>query len=433
MGNDPSREDSEAQFSANPIDEVQILDGHNGKIVWCLVKIDHSRIASGADDGLVIIWDFNTGKLLFPMKHHTQKVNCLLAISTPENKKLLVSGSADHTVCVWDIDRGTILHVLNGHSQSVTCLCAIKNQPGVFCSGGNERAIFMWNAETGQNLGQISRNDEENLNCMISLSNGTLVTGSSLHVIYVYNTTTLKYESLLPVLHREDVQCLVNINDTMFASGSLDGSIIVYRTDSSSLIQLLPPKPENYKNNAKNSLSVRKLVPIGKGYLAAAIGTGFKVFHIESKRVVMESVSQSTVAGIIPLYKSSRLVSCLEDGSVNFCGAVRHKTSLPRVCRPPPKQQSLPKIPAPSTQTTGPKLNGLFHRTDKIDSCTIGVMSVHSGAVCQIVALSEHSFATCGKEGYVILWKDGRVFEEVLNTNAAVDLKNQRDACLNEK
>jgi hypothetical protein len=62
--------------------------------------------------------------------------------------------------------------------------------------------------------------------------------------------------------------------DSMFASGSLDGSIIVYRTDSSSLIQLLPPKPENYKNNAKNSLSVRKLVPIGKDYLAAAIGSG---------------------------------------------------------------------------------------------------------------------------------------------------------------
>jgi hypothetical protein len=152
----------------------------------------------------------------------------------------------------------------------------------------------------------------------------------------------------------------------------------------------------------------------------------FKVFHIESKRIVMEFGSHSSsVAGIIPLYKSTRLVSCLEDGSVNFCGSVRHKNMLPRVCRPPPrKSRSEPMAQQPAQGQL--KSSGLFHKMDKVDICILGTMSIHSGAVCQIVSLSEHSFATCGKEGYVILWKVVKNFRKNLLDFLMANFQNFR-------
>jgi hypothetical protein len=67
---------------------------------------------------------------------------------------------------------------------------------------------------TGEQVGVITRNEEENLYCMISLPNGLLVTGSESKILYVYDTKELCYKKFLAVIHDKSVTCLVNLNGT---------------------------------------------------------------------------------------------------------------------------------------------------------------------------------------------------------------------------
>jgi len=49
-------------------------------------------------------------------------------------------------------------------------------------------------------------------------------------------------------------------------------------------------------------------------------------------------------------------------------------------------------------------------------------MLAHSDAVNLLISLNEHSFASCGADGLVILWKDGRIQSEIRNNIAQASL-----------
>lgn len=46
----------------------------------------------------------------------------------------------------------------------------------------------------------------------------------------------------------------------------------------------------------------------------------------------------------------------------------------------------------------------------------------HSGAVSEIVKMSEYSFASCSSDSSVILWKDGKRQSELRNVYAALSM-----------
>lgn len=79
----------------NPLNELQILEGHNN-FVTHLIQVDAHTIASSDDSGLIIIWARATGEALQSLEGHSLQVNFMLMLSG----KRLVSGSSDKTVRV---------------------------------------------------------------------------------------------------------------------------------------------------------------------------------------------------------------------------------------------------------------------------------------------------------------------------------------------
>lgn len=84
---------------------IRIFDGAPGGIEKNLIKASWSangkRIAAGAGDGTVVIWNSTTGKLQYKLPGHKGSVNC--AELTPGSDPIVISGSSDRTLLLGEL------------------------------------------------------------------------------------------------------------------------------------------------------------------------------------------------------------------------------------------------------------------------------------------------------------------------------------------
>ncbi|KAG0128902.1 WD40-repeat-containing domain protein [Tuber indicum] len=128
---------------------------HSGE-VNCLVWDECSeRLASGGEDGDVLIWEKPT-KILQPFKFHghTEAVVSLCwqpissSFSSPQpTKRILASASNDCQVRLWDVVSKTCINILNSHDDPVEKI-SFSPSGTRLASSANSRVII-WNAETG--------------------------------------------------------------------------------------------------------------------------------------------------------------------------------------------------------------------------------------------------------------------------------------------
>ena len=75
------------------------LKGHSGSVAAVVLNRDGTRIASGANDGMVRLWGCSTGQPIgLPWRGHTGLVNSV-AFSADETR--IISGSWDTTIRFW--------------------------------------------------------------------------------------------------------------------------------------------------------------------------------------------------------------------------------------------------------------------------------------------------------------------------------------------
>ncbi|KZP03820.1 WD40 repeat-like protein, partial [Athelia psychrophila] len=83
---------------------LQVLLGHEGRVLSVAFSPDGTVIVSGSADKTVRVWNAVTGQeALLPLEGHNHWV-CSVAFS-PDGTKI-VSGSRDKTVRVWDAVTG---------------------------------------------------------------------------------------------------------------------------------------------------------------------------------------------------------------------------------------------------------------------------------------------------------------------------------------
>ena len=78
--------------------------------VFCSVRVvavDPSGqiLVSGYEDGTIVLWDLQEGKLICTLKGHTNAVNSIVISS---NTTIFLSGSEDGNIKVWDDPRQSL-------------------------------------------------------------------------------------------------------------------------------------------------------------------------------------------------------------------------------------------------------------------------------------------------------------------------------------
>eukprot|EP00049_Salpingoeca_infusionum_P023873 m.14253 g.14253 ORF g.14253 m.14253 type:complete len:520 (-) comp6179_c0_seq1:2130-3689(-) len=120
-----------------------MLRGHED-LVWCACAMGSGRVATGAWDNAIKVWDSHLGDQLSHLEGHDAFV---LGLTYLEDEDILVSCGQDKTVRVWDAKEYTLTHTLRGHVRTVNGVTALGS--GVVASCGVDRLVFLWDAVKG--------------------------------------------------------------------------------------------------------------------------------------------------------------------------------------------------------------------------------------------------------------------------------------------
>jgi len=161
LNNEFSASDSIEGIFFTPYGDLLISYGENNEIeVWDLkkekpvrkfvsksypilsaaIQQDQSILAAGSQDGMLYLWEYETGKLKHTIKA-SPKAIAVLAFSP--NGKMLASSGKDKIIRLWNVKMGRKIWELKGHGGSVHSL-AFSDNGHVLISAGTDSQIKLW-------------------------------------------------------------------------------------------------------------------------------------------------------------------------------------------------------------------------------------------------------------------------------------------------
>uniref|UniRef100_A0A3Q1GU12 WD repeat domain 41 n=1 Tax=Acanthochromis polyacanthus TaxID=80966 RepID=A0A3Q1GU12_9TELE len=375
--------------------ELQVLKGHFD-IVRFLVQIDDFRCASAGDDGLVLVWNVETGERLQELRGHSQQITAITTFtcsSEVTSHTSLITASSDRSLSLWDPDTGTRVQTISDLQSSVKCLLVLERLC-LWVSGGEE--LCVWNRDFQL---QCHRQHKQSDTVIYRLT----VSDSSVSVAEIRCLSD----------HQDQIRALINVNDELFASGSHAGELILWDAIEWNILayeHILWEESQASTQNAirlgaskPSEMSIQHLTTNGK-LILAAVGSGLYVYNVQTKAVVAyRKVAHDSNVLHTMLLSDSELMSCSEDGSVRIW-----------------EIQDLPLPAEPASAGFFGMWN--FSRTNKqsgppskkvMDIPNIRMLELtgdligHSGAVQMFVSFKENGLVTCSTDHLLILWKNG--------------------------
>uniref|UniRef100_A0A1A8GB00 WD repeat domain 41 n=1 Tax=Nothobranchius korthausae TaxID=1143690 RepID=A0A1A8GB00_9TELE len=400
----------------NCFTELQVLKGHFD-IVRFLVQIDDFRCASAGDDGLVLIWNIETGERLQELRGHSQQITAITTFvcrSDVTAHPSLITASSDRTLSLWDPDTANRVQTISDLQSSVKCLLVLERL-SLWVSGGEE--LCVWNKDFQLQCHRQQHSDT-GITALIELPKNCLAAAMDKEI--VIHRLTLSTNSSVSVSeihrlseHQDQIRALISVNDGLFASGSHAGELILWdsiswttqatmrilweesQASTQTEIRLGAQKP--------SEMSIQHLSTDGK-LLLAAVGSGLYVYDVVSRTVVAyrKAAHDSNVLHTT-LLSDSEVMSCSEDGSVRMWEI----QDLPLPAEPASAGFFGMWTFGRSSKQSGPQSKKVVDipnlRTLELTGDLIG----HSGAVQMFISFKEKGLVTCSTDHLLILWKNG--------------------------
>ena len=200
--------------------EKRILTGHVLPIGVLDFTTDSKKLASGSQDGTVIVWDVETEKPLVTLTGHTGFIKGLRFL---EDSKTLISGGNVGTVRLWDIDTRTeqIIKIkLPGFTSALTF-----SRDGQTIGMEYRSQVQLWNTETQSFSTPLTGHNSHVLTVAFSPDDTLLASGSGGGEVILWDVLNRQHFSTLDS-HTDQVKAVVFSSDgKKFASASKAGTV----------------------------------------------------------------------------------------------------------------------------------------------------------------------------------------------------------------
>lgn len=400
----------------NCFTELQVLKGHFD-IVRFLVQIDDFRCASAGDDGLVLVWNVETGERLQELRGHSQQITAITTITCKNEVTLntsLITASSDRSLSLWDPDTGNRVQTISDLHSSVKCLLVLERLC-VWLSGGEE--LCVWNRDF-QLQCQRPNHSDTGITALIELPKNYIAAAMDKKIM-IYSLT-VSADSSVSVAeirclsdHQDQIRALINVSDGFFASGSHMGELILWNATEWNLLayeHILWEESQAYNQTEirmgapkPSEMSIQHLTTNGN-LILAAVGSGLYVYSIQTRSVVAyRKVAHDSNVLHTMLLSDSELMSCSEDGSVRMWEI----QDLPLPAEPASSGFFGMWSFGRSNKQSGPPSKKVIDIPNIRMLELTGDLIGHSGAVQMFVSFKEKGLVTCSADHLLILWKNG--------------------------
>ena len=149
---------------------------------------DGQRVATGDDNGRIIIWDVGTSERIRVLKGHGDWV---VGLALSPDGKQLASASVDLTARLWDLDTGKTVRTLQGHTWYLNCV-AFSPHGKRLITGADDMTARVWDSQTGKELLTLRGHKDWVVRAAYSPDGKWLATGSGDHTARIWNASTGK-------------------------------------------------------------------------------------------------------------------------------------------------------------------------------------------------------------------------------------------------
>jgi WD40 repeat protein len=138
--------------------EVRVLTGHTQRlhqgVRWTQGRNGELLLGTASQDGSIRIWDGRSGMLLHVLRVQSGPVYSLDWTTDRDGRLLLATCGRSGNVNVWDGDSGALLRTLIGHSDWAVAVRWVPDGGLKLVSGAMDKSVRVWDAETGESLGE---------------------------------------------------------------------------------------------------------------------------------------------------------------------------------------------------------------------------------------------------------------------------------------
>ncbi|AQZ64728.1 High-affnity carbon uptake protein Hat/HatR [[Actinomadura] parvosata subsp. kistnae] len=201
---------------------VRTLQGHRGRVY--AVAFAGDLLATGASDGVVLLWDALSGELLRRLECHPGGV---WPVRLSPSGELVAAGGGDGVVRVWETATGRLVHELAGHRAPVY---TASFGGSALVTGDSAGVVRVWDLGSGQVKETLGEHRGSVYRAVHSPDGRLLATGDEAGTVRLWDTRTWRLTHELTG-HLGSVYCVAFAPDgSLLASGDTAGSVRVWET-----------------------------------------------------------------------------------------------------------------------------------------------------------------------------------------------------------
>jgi serine/threonine protein kinase len=271
---------------------------------------------SAGEDGVVWLWDVETGQSVHPFRGHRGEAHC---VAFSSDARRVISGGEDGSVRLWDIETRMALGSLNGHTEAVYGV-AFSSDGLQAVSGGQDTTVRVWSVADGKELNHFNLPPGESVwSLALSRDNRHVLTASDSNIVRLWDVArgeeAHRFED-----HRDVVWCVDFSADGARAlsggglsKGQHDYAVRLWDIENRKLLRKLEGHTGAVRSVAFSW--------DGRRAISGATDTTVRLWDVDSgEQLCCFQGHEATVHGVTISRNGRRALSASGDGTVRVWG-----------------------------------------------------------------------------------------------------------------